>query len=95
MHTRTVLDRIEIEPQTGNVSLRMLKRIADDSGKVLASDYHRTSIPSNTDLDIHMAAVNAHLVSMGYPALSEADTQQIRMVTAGLCPALNDNSSTP
>ena len=70
MHTRTILDRIEIEPQTGNITLRLLKQVANDDGTVLASDYHRTSIAPDADADVHLAAVNAHLIKMGYPALS-------------------------
>src|SRR5262245_25682331 len=78
MHARTILDRIEIEPQTGNVSVRMMKQVANDDGTVLASDYHRTSIAADADLDAHMSTVNGHLVKMGYPALSEADTGRIK-----------------
>lgn len=82
MHTQTILDRIEIEPQTGNIAIRMLKQIADEHGTVLASAYHRTSIAANADPATQMAAVNEHLVTMGYPALSESDMTRIAAVTA-------------
>jgi len=82
MHTSTILDRIEIEPQTGNVAVRILKQIADESGQVLASQIHRTSIAPKTDLATHMAAVNAHLAAMGYPPLSDADIARINAATA-------------
>jgi hypothetical protein len=82
MHTRTILDRIEIEPQTGNVAVRILKQIADQSGQVLASPIHRTSLAPKTHLATHMAAVNAHLAAMGYPALSDADVARISAATA-------------
>ena len=82
MQTRTILDRIEIEPQTGNVTIRMLKQIADAGGKVLASEYHRTSIGPQTDPSSHMDAVNAHLATMGYPALSDEDVAHIKTIAA-------------
>jgi hypothetical protein len=82
MHTRTILDRIEIEPQTGNVAVRILKQIADDSGQVLTSQLHRTSIAPKTDPSMHMAAVNTHLATMGYPALSDADLARISAAAA-------------
>jgi hypothetical protein len=84
MHARTILDRIEIEAQTGNISVRMLKQITNNDGTVLASDYHRTSIASGTDVDIHMSAVNAHLVKMGYPGLSEGDISRLKLARTGL-----------
>ena len=80
MQTRTILDRIEIEPQTGTIAVRMLKQIADESGKVLGSEYHRTSIGPDTDPVVQMAAVNAHLATMGYPALSEEDMTHIKTI---------------
>lgn len=86
MHTRTILDRIEIELQTGNITLRLLKQVANDDGTVLASDYHRTSIASDADPGVHLAAVNAHLMKMGYPALSEEDANRIDAARAGLAP---------
>jgi len=73
MQTRTIIDRIEIEPQTGNVGVRMLKQIIDDQGLVLSSQYHRTVIDAGTDPAAQMAAVNVHLGTMGYPAVKVED----------------------
>ena len=94
MQTRTIVDRIEIEPQTGNVAVRMLKQIVDDSGRVLASEYHRTSIAPHADPAGQMAAVNAHLDTMGYPPVPDESVEQVTAIAAGLRPTSNGLSST-
>ena len=66
---RTVLDQIEIKPN-GFVQVRFDKQIVD-GGKVIAREWHRTAIAPDTDLDKQMAFVNTHLLSMGYPAVSD------------------------
>jgi hypothetical protein len=73
METRTIIDRIEIDVQTGNVGVRMRKQILDDQGHVLANDYHRTMIDAATDSAKQMEAVNAHLATMGFPAVRASD----------------------
>jgi hypothetical protein len=73
MQTRTIIDRIEIEPQTGNVGVRIKKQVVADNGTVLSSDYHRTMIEPGGDLVKQMDAVNAHLVTMGYAAITSED----------------------
>lgn len=60
---RTIIDQIEIT-SAGPVQVRFLKQIVED-GKVLSSEYHRTSIVPGADADAVMAAVNAHLGEMG------------------------------
>ena len=73
MERRTIIDRIEIEPQTGNVGIRMRKQVVDDQGYVLASEYHRTTIEAASDPAKQMGAVNAHLAALGFPAVRAAD----------------------
>ena len=73
MKTQTIIDRIEIEPQTGNVGVRLRKEILADDGSVLSSDYHRTTIDASTDPAAQMAAVNTHLTALGYPAVTAED----------------------
>lgn len=74
MQKRTIIDRIEIELQTGNVGVRMLKQIIEDDGvTVLSSDYHRTMIDASGDPAATMSAVNAHLAMMGYPSVKAED----------------------
>lgn len=60
---RTVLSRIDIDPQSGIVMARFVKQIVED-GKVLHEEYHRTSIEPGADTDKQMALVNAHLQTM-------------------------------
>jgi len=72
MQTRTILDRIEIEPQTGNVFVKIQKQIVDGD-QILASQPHRTVIEPGVTPAAQMALVNAHLASMGYPAVNATD----------------------
>jgi hypothetical protein len=84
METRTLIDQITIEPQTGQTLIRMLKQvIADDGVTVLSTGYHRTSIGPDTDPSAQMAAVNAHLAQMGYPA---AKAEDVAVLTTALEP---------
>ena len=84
MQARTVIDRIEIEPQTGNVGVRMLKQIVADDGSVLSSQYHRTMIGAATDPAQQMAAVNVHLGTLGFPAVKNEDLVVLDTVLAPL-----------
>ena len=74
METRSIIDRIEIDPQTGNIGVRIRKQIVDDQGRVLSSDYHRTTIDAaEPDPAAQMSVVNEHLGQMGYSALKSED----------------------
>lgn len=52
----TVIDRVELTPETGLVQVRMVTRVRRD-GEVIASSYHRTSIEKNADTIEHQPAV--------------------------------------
>lgn len=67
MQKMTIIDRIEIEPLTGNVGIRMKKLIVDDDGSILSEQYHRVMIGPETDVDAHMRLVGEHLLQMKYP----------------------------
>lgn len=85
MQKRTIIDRIEIEPQTGNVGVRMLKQIVDDDGStILASDYHRAMIDASGDPVSAMTAVNAHLAMMGFPSVKAEDHAALNAAIAPL-----------
>ena len=81
MQTRTIIDRVEIEPQTGNIGIRIRKQVINEAvidpqtggAAIVANDYHRTMIAPNADAVAQMAAVNAHLATMGYPAIKAED----------------------
>lgn len=77
MQTRTIIDRIEIEPQTGTTFVRMLKQIVDGD-RVLSSEYHRTTFPPDGDVAAQAAVVNAHLATMGFPSVSLEDEAILR-----------------
>ena len=42
------------------------------------SENHRTALDVDTDIDAQLAAVSAHLETMGFPAIAEADADIIR-----------------
>lgn len=86
MQTRTVVDLITIEPQTGNVGVRMRKEIRDDSGSLMTFEYHRTMIAPDTDVALQMAAVNAHLVKMSYPAVKTEERSVLDSAIASIAP---------
>ena len=67
----TSVNQIEIT-ETGAVQIRFAKRIVE-SGKVLSTEWHRTCIDVGRDVVGQIAAVNAHLLQMGWPELP-ADT---------------------
>ena len=84
METRTIIDKIEIEPQTGNVGVRMRKQVLADNGEVLSDGYHRTMIDAGGDPDTQIAAVNAHLAAMGFPAIKTEDVAVLNSAMAPL-----------
>jgi len=74
MLARTIIDRIEIEPQTGNVGVGMKKQVlADDGVTVLSEQFHRTMLAPGTDAADQMSRVNVHLGMMGFPAVKTED----------------------
>jgi hypothetical protein len=73
MQTRTIIDRIEIEPQTGNIGVRIRKQVVDDQGKVVMSEIHRTMIAPRADAVLQMAVVDADLEKMGFSAVKAED----------------------
>jgi hypothetical protein len=73
MQTLTIIDRIEIEPQTGNIGVRMRKEVLDDQGRVLMSELHRTMIAAGADAVSQMAVVDADLEKMGFSAVKVED----------------------
>ena len=72
----TILDRIEVETQTGNIFVRLKKEGGARDG------WHRTVIAPNVAAADQMAAVNMHIGSMGYPAVTPADMAKIVAVMA-------------
>lgn len=73
MQKRTIIDRIEIDPQTGDIGVRLRKQVVDDDGKVLANEPHRVMLEADTDAADAVGRVNVHLGMMGFPAVRDED----------------------
>lgn len=73
----TTLDRVE-PSRDGTIGVRLALVLADD-GEVLASTWHRTVVGADCSVADQMAAVNEHLESMKYPAVSEEDIERIEI----------------
>lgn len=86
MHKRTIIDKIEIEPQTGNVAVRMKKQLISDDGTIDDLGFHRTMIDAETDPAVQMAAVDAHLATMGLPAVSAAEKSILNAAVSAFSP---------
>lgn len=61
---KTVIEQIEIKPETGFVFIRMQKRLMDGD-RIIGSEYHRTALEPDSDVDVQAKAVNDHLVLLG------------------------------
>lgn len=59
---KTILDQIEIT-SNGTMQVR-LALLVENNGMVVASKYHRTSIPPGGDIAGQMDHVNQHLAAM-------------------------------
>jgi hypothetical protein len=84
MPTRTIIDKIEIELQTGIIGVRMQKQTLDDLGQLLKFEYHRTAIAPGGDATAQMAAVSLHLSAMGFPAPESKDADVLGTSLASL-----------
>lgn len=63
LEKKTVLNQVEILP-SGVVQVRFEKLIVE-AGKVLRSEWHRTTIEPGVDVDEQIAVVNGHLAALG------------------------------
>lgn len=72
---QTVIDQIEIT-RRGDVQLRLGLLLVED-GNEIDSKNHRTIIPFGQGVGEQIAAVNQHLVAMGYPPVSERDVRRV------------------
>lgn len=80
MEKRVIVDQIEITNE-GHTQVRMCKQVID-AGNVLASEYHRTSVVVGGSVDDQFRAVNDHLASMGWPAVSADEISHIAKLAA-------------
>ena len=75
LEVKSVIDQVEMLPN-GTVQVRIAKQILND-GVVIKSEWHRTSFDPGVDISAQLNATNAHLVALGYGALSPEDTAKI------------------
>ncbi len=83
MEAKTIIDEIAFEPPSGVTRIRMRKQVVDGD-KVLASEYHRTSIDADGDGPAQIAAVNAHLAQLGFPAVTTEDAAMVSAIMSPL-----------
>lgn len=73
---QSVVNQIEIT-QDNALQVRFGKQIVDGN-TVLSNEWHRTIFAPGSDIDSIMSAVNADLLSMGYPEVSTGDVDKIK-----------------
>ena len=70
-----IIEQIEVT-SNGTVQVRMHKLSSD--GDLLGN--HRTSIPPAGDINAQIAAVNAHMATENYSAISAADVAKLTAI---------------
>ena len=70
-----IIDQIEVT-SNGTVQVRMHKLSSD--GDLLGN--HRTSIPPAGDINAQIAAVNAHMATENYSAISASDVAKLTAI---------------
>lgn len=81
MLKKTVIEQIEIKPETGHVLLRLHKRLMDGDA-VVSSGNHRVALEPDTDIDACADAVNNHLLQMGEAPVSAYEWEQVKEYAA-------------
>lgn len=72
-----IIDQIEVT-QNGTIQIRMHKLSSD--GDMLGN--HRTAIEPGGDIDVQIAAVNAHMGGEGYAAIPQKDVDRVKATAA-------------
>ena len=75
MPKQLIIDQIEVT-KDGTVQVRMHKLSSD--GDLIGN--HRTSFPPATDINAQVAAVNAHMATENYSAISDADVVKLTAI---------------
>lgn len=77
MYTQELKTQIEVVDSGLQILARLIVR--DPLGNKIATRNHRTSIPFDSgDVEAQMAAVNADIQSMGWPAIEPVDIARIK-----------------
>jgi hypothetical protein len=70
-----IIDQIEVT-KDGTVQVRMHKLSSD--GDLIGN--HRTALPPAGDINAQVAAVNAHMATENYSAISDADVAKLTSI---------------
>ena len=70
-----IIEQIEVT-KNGTIQVRMHKLSSD--GDLIGN--HRTSIPPAGDINAQIAAVNAHMATENYSAISDADVTKLTAI---------------
>ncbi len=76
MIKQSIIKRIEIL-QDKSIQILIGKQVVDGDD-ILVNDNHRTAIMPLGDVEAQMAAVNANLATLKFPAVSNEDIASIR-----------------
>jgi len=76
---KTMLNRGEIDFETGIIGVRFAKLIIEN-GSELLREWHRASIEPGDDVDATMIAINAHLVQMGKAKIEQSEINRLKAV---------------
>ena len=75
MPKQLIIDQIEVT-SNGTVQVRMHKMSSD--GDLIGN--HRTLLPPATDINAQVAAVNAHMATENYSAISDSDVVKLTAI---------------
>lgn len=70
-----IIEQIEVT-NNGTIQVRMHKMSSD--GDLIGN--HRTTLPPATDINAQIAAVNAHMATENYSAISDADVVKLTAI---------------
>ncbi len=79
---KTVIDQIEIR-RDGSTTIRFGLLIMDGDTEIQAN-WHRAAVSAVGNIDSRIAAVEAHLESLGHPAIDAADKARARAAVAAV-----------
>jgi len=80
LETATKLDFIQAD-SAGNVSVKLTKQVLNGV-TVISGVPHRFSVAPDDDLATMLAAVNADLVGVGFPAIGDGDISRVNALVA-------------
>jgi len=75
MAKQLIIEQIEVT-SNGTIQVRMHKMSSD--GDLIGN--HRTLLPPATDITTQVAAVNAHMATENYSAISDADVAKLTAI---------------